>query len=64
MAYMVPMLEMAKGHSLYIPEVLYIHNEETLPKESKEAKIRAEKFIRGLDRYPPVISLRREPCGD
>lgn len=64
MAYMMPMLEMAKNHACCIPEILYIRNLQSCYKESKESQIRAEKFIRGLDRYQPLAMLKVNPCGE
>jgi glycosyltransferase involved in cell wall biosynthesis len=53
-AYMAPMLEMAKGHSTFVPEILYIENRSTPTQEDRETVLRSEKTIRGLQAYPPV----------
>ncbi|HSX11377.1 MAG TPA: glycosyltransferase family A protein [Chlamydiales bacterium] len=64
MAYMVPMLEMAKNHAQFISEILYINNRQASYKEDRETQMRCEKFIRALDAYPPLLSLNEvEPCG-
>lgn len=60
MAAMIPMLEMAKEHSQFVPEVLYIHNRQTAGKEDREQQLRCEKFVRTLTPYSP---LERLLCG-
>lgn len=62
LAYMFPMLEMAKDHFHFIPEVLYIRNGQA--KEDREMQIRCEKFIRAIDPYSPLISLQVTACGE
>ena len=64
LAYMIPMLEMAKDHSHFIPEVLYICNRSASYKEDREAQTRSEKFIRALDPYQPLTALQVIPCGE
>ncbi|HEX2583135.1 MAG TPA: glycosyltransferase family A protein [Chlamydiales bacterium] len=54
LAYMLPMLEMARGHSTFIPEILYIENRAVLHKEDREAISASEKEIRGLKAYEPL----------
>jgi len=44
LAFMLPLLEMAKGHSTFVPEVLYIANR--IAKEDRELAARCEKAIR------------------
>jgi len=56
-AYMIPMLEMAKEHFQFIPEVLYISNQEALFREDREGNLRCEKFVRSLQPYPALVSL-------
>lgn len=58
LAYMIPMLEMAKDHSHFIDEILYIHNRQVVKKEEREELLRSEKWIRSLDPYPPLVSLK------
>jgi glycosyltransferase involved in cell wall biosynthesis len=61
LAYMIPMLEMAKDHYHFISEILYISNRYTASKEDRESQMRCEKFIRSLDPYAP---LQVHPCGE
>lgn len=63
MAIMVPMLEMAKDHFRFIPEVLYIANRESRQKEDREMQMRCEKVIRALDSYPSLTTLQVAECG-
>ncbi len=58
LAYMIPMLEMAHDHFSFIPDILYIQNRERVQKEDREVQIRAEKFVRALDPYPPLTELQ------
>ena len=64
LAYMTPMLEMAKEHFHLIEEVLYIHNKQAIYKEDRESQMRSEKFIRALDPYSPLTALQVFPCGE
>lgn len=64
MAYMIPMLELAKGHSHFIEETLYVRNGLCANREDREAQIRCEKFVRALDPYPPLTALQVQPCGE
>jgi len=64
LAYMTPMLEMAKEHFQIIDEVLLIHNKDATYKESRESQLRSEKFIRALDPYPPLTALGETICGE
>jgi glycosyltransferase involved in cell wall biosynthesis len=52
MAYMIPMLEMAQGHSTFIPEVFYVANGSA--KENPEILIRCEKQIQQMASYEPL----------
>ncbi len=54
LAYMAPMLEMAKGHSMFIPEILYIENRAVPRKEDREVISASEKAVRGLKAYEPI----------
>lgn len=63
-AYMIPMLEMAKDHSHCISEVFYICNRSASYKEDRESQMRCEKFVRALDPYPPITALQVIPCGE
>ncbi len=64
LAYMFPMLEMAKEHFHFIPETLYIRNTQATYKEDREVQMRCEKCIRALDPYLPLTALRVQPCGE
>ncbi len=54
MAYMIPMLEMAEGHSSYIPEVFYVSNSLSSMKENPEVNVRCETVIREMAAYEPI----------
>ncbi len=64
MAYMIPMLELAKDHFAFIPEILYINNRQLASREDREVLMRCEKFIRALDPYPPLTALQVKACGE
>lgn len=64
LAYMTPMLEMGKEHYHFIPEVLNIDNQEILKWEDRELVLHCEKYIRSLDPYPLLASLKVSSCGD
>lgn len=65
LAYMIPMLEMSRGHSHFIPEILYISNRGAVNvKEDRESQLRCEKFIRALDPYPELAALEVHACGE
>lgn len=64
LAYMTPMLEMGKEHFHFIPEVLSVNNKEVLKQENRELVLRCEKYVRSLDPYPQLTSLRVNACGD
>jgi len=60
MAVMFPMLEMARAHAVFIPEVLYVYNLET-PRDNKnteKAKATYANYIRSLS---PYLSLSTHP---
>ena len=59
LAYMVPLLEMAKDHLQFIPEVLYLST--GVAKEDRELKARCESHIRSLTPYDPVLALTQIP---
>ncbi len=64
LAYMIPMLELAKGHFHYIPEVLYIHNREKNRAENPDAAARCEKFVRSQTPYEPLVALFSPPVSE
>lgn len=55
LAYMIPLLEMAKDHFQFIPEILYLCT--TSPKEDRELQARCEKHVRSLAAYAPLQRL-------
>ena len=55
MAYMIPMLEMAGGHSSFIPEVLYVINGIVPKSEIKDQIATSEKLIRSMAAYEPLM---------
>ena len=54
MAYMIPMLEMAQGHSSFIPEIFYVSNSVAAVRESPEVLTRCEKMMREMASYEPL----------
>jgi len=56
LAYMFPMLEMAKGHAQCLPDILYICNREAKG-DDRELHAVFEKHIRALAPYPQLSSL-------
>ncbi len=64
LAYILPMIEMGKEHTHFIPEVLSLVNEKTAEVEDRELALRSEKFIRSLDPYPALTTLRVPACGE
>ena len=57
LAYMFPMLEMAKSHSQCLTDVLYICNRDSLKPEDRDMQSFYEKHIRSLQPYPELASL-------
>ncbi|MBI5272792.1 MAG: glycosyltransferase [Chlamydiia bacterium] len=57
MSYMVPMLEMAGGHSQYIPDVLYIVNREVSQGVDLVQQVFFERYIRSLKPYEHLSVL-------
>ena len=56
LAYMFPMLEMAKNHIAMVPNTLYIANGLVESKEDKDSSIVCEQMIRSMDAYQPIES--------
>jgi glycosyltransferase involved in cell wall biosynthesis len=54
MAYLIPMLEMAEGHSTFIPEVFYVSNSLSSSVENPEVIVRCETKIREMAAYEPL----------
>ncbi len=54
LAFMAPMLEMAQGHSVFIPEILYIENRIAANKEDTETVLHSEKTVRSKEPYSPL----------
>lgn len=60
MATMIPMIEMARDHFLFIPEVLYFYNDKNPisdHKKSRKVQIEIDKYIRSLPVYQPLEKL-------
>lgn len=57
MAYMIPMLEMAKDHFQCIQEILYVCNKQKQKKEDRDLGVRMERFIRSLNPYIELTKL-------
>ena len=60
-ATMTPMLEMARGHIKFIPEVLYIYNQQTPLNDFKlkfEQQNAVTQYIRSLQPYKPLQNLK------
>lgn len=55
MAVMIPLLELAQNHFQYIPEILYIANQQ--PSEEPELLLRSQRYIRSLAAYEPIPSV-------
>ena len=55
MTYMIPLLEMAKDHSQFLPEILYLSLSQ--PEENQELQAKIEKHIRTQDPYRPLTAL-------
>jgi hypothetical protein len=53
LAFMLPMLEMGKGHCQCLSDVLYICNRESAPLENRELQSQNEKHIRSMRPYDP-----------
>lgn len=64
LAYMIPMLEMAKKHTLFTSEILTVKNDRISDPIDLELQVRCEKYIRSLDPYQPIVSLMEAPCGE
>lgn len=62
LAYMLPMLEMAKDHFQFISETLYIANGAVEKKQEGELRAKCERFIRSSTPYPALAGLElRQP---
>ena len=59
LAYMIPLLEMAKDHFQFLPEILYLST--GAPKEERELQARCEQHIRSQTAYAPLSSLSLAP---
>ena len=57
LAFMIPMLEMANGHSQCLSDILYICNREAQRGEDREQQSFFEKHIRSLQPYSQLASL-------
>jgi len=57
MATSIPMMEMARNHFLFIPDVLYIYNDINPlndHKKSKKRQVKIDKYVRRLSIYTPL----------
>lgn len=64
LAIMMPMLEMAREHAVFIPDVLYIYNRETPLNDDKvrlEEQMRLNRHIRNLPTYAQLFEDPRAP---
>lgn len=53
----IPMMEMARNHFLFIPDILYIYNDINPlndHKKSKKRQVKIDKYVRVLPRYEPL----------
>ncbi len=57
LAVMMPMLEMAREHFQFLPEILYIANRHAAVQIDPEVQARCEKAIRSFKPYQPLASL-------
>ncbi len=57
LAVMLPMLEMAKEHFQFLPQILYIANRHAPMQIDPEVQARCEKIIRSFTPYQPLSSL-------
>lgn len=57
MAMMLPMMEMARDHFQFIPEIHSVVHPRMLSSEGHEQEIRCEKYIRSLKPYHPIEAL-------
>ncbi|MBF8262946.1 MAG: hypothetical protein HW387_611 [Parachlamydiales bacterium] len=60
MAIMLPMLEMARDHFQFVPDIQTIANRRAETLEDREHQIRCERSIRAKTPYSPVTALQRE----
>lgn len=58
LAYMFPMLEMAKNHVAMVPDTLYIANAEVESKDDKDSYFVCEQMIRSMESYTPIAERR------
>ena len=56
-AFMLPMIEMARDHFQFIPDILYITNPDASSVEDPEQQSRYERVIRSLKSYSPLSVL-------
>ncbi len=57
LAFMLPMLEMAKEHFQFLPQVLYVANRHAAVQINPEVQARCEQIIRSLKPYQPLAML-------
>ncbi len=54
-AVMTPLLELARDHFQFIPEILYIANKQKPQSEDPELLMKAQRYIRSLASYDPLL---------
>lgn len=57
LAVMLPMLEMARDHFQFVPDVLYVANRHGAMQIDPEVQARSEKIVRSFKPYQPLASL-------
>ncbi|HAB99192.1 MAG TPA: hypothetical protein DCE71_05165 [Parachlamydiales bacterium] len=55
LAVMTPLLELARDHFQFIPEILYIANKQMPPLEDGEMLMKTQRYIRSLASYDPLL---------
>ena len=64
LAYLSPMLEMAKEHAFFTKDVLCIHNAQKTKQEDQALVEQCESFIRDTKPYSSLTSLQVFECGE
>lgn len=67
LAIMLPMMEMAREHAYFTPDVFYVYNYETPLNDAKIRLMeqeRVEKYVRSLPIYPTLKVDPRKPFGE
>lgn len=64
MAYMVPLMQLAKDHFYWLPDIHTLANQEAIFKEDPEWVERCSRQIAASSLYEPLNRLKRQACGD